>query len=874
MAQSTVEYSEKVVVGSTEEAPILVLHVDDEASFLKVTKQILEMQGAFRVETALSVGEAVEKMRKKTYDVIVCDYIMPRRDGLQFLKELRDSDKNMPFVIFTGKGREDVAIKALNLGADRYFSKIGSPETVYGELAHGLRQAVERRRAEGRIRESEEELRSMLDAAVDGIAYVDPSGKIITANKRLVEEILGYDLDETVGKNFIELGRIEPEELPRVLKAMAEVIATGRSMKSFEVTLIKKDGTRIPTEINTGVVKKEGKVVGITTVVRDITERKEAEKELMQAEEKHGTLLGTANVLVQSVNAEGRFIYVNKEWKKMLGYTDKDLQEITLMDVIRKDHRGFCMSVFKQVMKGSSVRNVEAVFVAKDGKEIVVRGNARPIFKDGVFVSTVGFFVDITERKKAEELYRSVVELSPSSIITVDSKGVITSCNPAAIRMLGYSRDEMIGRHFSKTGVIRVRTLPKLLKLFSSVLRGKVTKPLELTFQRKDGTPFLAEVRVGLLKEGGKTIGIQAISTDITERKRTEKMIRESQQKFEGLFRDNPEAAAYVGPDFRILDVNPRFTKFFGYSLDEIKGKRLSDVIVPNDKMEEGKTLDKKAQEGYVYHNSIRKRKDGSSVPVSISAAPITVEGQLIGYVGLYKDISQLKSMEKAVRETMIKLAEMNEKLRVVGRLTRHDVRNKLSAVNGNIYLAKRKLADGHEVQEYLREVESAVRQVEKIFDFAGNYEMLGVEELAYVDVEKILEEAVSLFSDLQGVDLINDCRGLTLVADSLLRQLFYNLIHNSLMHCEKISQIRVYYEEEGKDKLRLVYEDDGVGIPKDEKEEIFRESYGKGTGYGLYLIRKICEVYGWSIQETGKQGKGAQFTITIPMVKLSRNKK
>jgi signal transduction histidine kinase len=154
---------------------------------------------------------------------------------------------------------------------------------------------------------------------------------------------------------------------------------------------------------------------------------------------------------------------------------------------------------------------------------------------------------------------------------------------------------------------------------------------------------------------------------------------------------------------------------------------------------------------------------------------------------------------------------------------------------------------------------------VEGIFDFARIYEQLGAEELAYIDVEKSLEEAAMLFSDLPGVKVVNDCHGLTVLADSLLRQLFYNLIDNSLKHGEKVSQIRVYYETMGKDKLKLIYEDDGVGIPKAEKEKIFQEGYGRGTGYGLYLIKKICEVYGWTIRETGKPGKGAQFIINIP---------
>jgi signal transduction histidine kinase len=168
---------------------------------------------------------------------------------------------------------------------------------------------------------------------------------------------------------------------------------------------------------------------------------------------------------------------------------------------------------------------------------------------------------------------------------------------------------------------------------------------------------------------------------------------------------------------------------------------------------------------------------------------------------------------------------------------------------------------------DYLGEMETAVQQVVKIFDFARTYEMLGAERLAYVDVEKTIKEATSLFSDLKGVKVTSECHGLTVLADSLLRQLFYNLVDNSLKYGQKITCIRVYYEKTGEDKLKLVYEDDGVGISDSEKPNLFKEgcSSGGSTGYGLYLIKKMTEFYGWAIQETGAPHKGAQFTITIP---------
>jgi PAS domain S-box-containing protein len=354
-----------------------------------------------------------------------------------------------------------------------------------------------------------------------------------------------------------------------------------------------------------------------------------------------------------------------------------------------------------------------------------------------------------------------------------------------------------------------------------------------------------------------------ALDLGVTERKKAELAILESQQKFEGLFMANPEAAVHVGPDFCILNINPRFEVLFGYKLDEIKGRNINDVVVPKDKIDEARMLDRRAeQDKHVSQDTVRRRKDGSLIPVFVSAAPIIVDGRFLGYVAVYKDISELKNTEK-------KLEIMNEKLRVTGGLTRHDARNKLTTITGNVYLLKKLLANNGDVLDKLRAIENAVQQTIRIFDFAKAYEMLGVEELSYIDAAKTLDEAVSLLLGSINVEVSNECHGLVVLADPLLRQLFYNLIDNSLKHGQKTTRIRVHYEETGQDNLRLVYEDDGVGIPAAAKPKLFKEGYstGGGTGYGLYLVSKIVEVYGWTIQENGTPGKGAQFTISIPEV-------
>ena len=136
---------------------IRVLHVDDDASFLEITKLILQDMGNFEIDNALCVDEAFKKLElENKYDVVVSDYEMQQKNGLHFLKGLRDKNNDICFILFTGHGREDVAIKALNLGADGYHNKQGSTETVYGELAHSIKLLADRNRTRKALADKEE----------------------------------------------------------------------------------------------------------------------------------------------------------------------------------------------------------------------------------------------------------------------------------------------------------------------------------------------------------------------------------------------------------------------------------------------------------------------------------------------------------------------------------------------------------------------------------------------------------------------------------------------------------------------------------------------------------------------------------------------
>jgi PAS domain S-box-containing protein len=722
--------------------------------------------------------------------------------------------------------------------------------------------------AEETAKESEEKWHSLFEMAPDGMATTDMKGVITSVNSAFLR-LTGYKREDVVGKRFTKLQTIKPKDIPKYLKLMISALR-GRLPEPFEYSYVRKDGTIGWGEAHVGSLKKNSKTIGYPMIFREITERKNAEESLRTCAKRYEKLFESSGIGVVISGPDGKVSSANLAAARMLGYSGpKELVGLAFLEsCVDQNQRKMLL---KQLMGKGYVQGFKAFLKRKDDSQVCIEANIT-LYKDTKrnVLRTENVFTEISEREKAEEelreseeRFRSLFESIQDPVgIFVGREGRLIDYNAAFKKSSGYTDEELKGKVFLDFVHPDDRDMV-LEKYRTEYSEDEFPLVYEIRGLNKKGECIPLELSVSTYKKKGKVIGIEVIHRDLTERKKAEMSLGESQGRFEGLFQGNPEAAAYLGPDYRIQDVNPRFEKLFGYSLEEVNGKHINDVVVPDDRREEGENLDRDARKGYVYRNTVRRKKDGSLVQVSVSAAPIANESGVTGIVAMYKDISDLKNAEK-------RMDVMNEKLRVVGGLTRHDIRNKLAAVAGSAYLLRKRFASEPNAIECLESIEKAVRESERIFGFASAYEKLGVEQLVYVDAKKILEEAIALFPDLKGVRIVNDCDGLTLLADSLLRQLFYNLIDNSLKYGQKATQIRIHYEKTHDNELRLACEDDGIGISKDAKPKLFNEGFttGKGSGHGLYLIRKMMDVYGWTIDETGEPGKGARFTISIPETK------
>jgi PAS domain S-box-containing protein len=261
----------------------------------------------------------------------------------------------------------------------------------------------------------------------------------------------------------------------------------------------------------------------------------------------------------------------------------------------------------------------------------------------------------------SEEKFKGIFEVASDGLIYMDTSGRIVDVNEQAVRIFGGSKEDLLGKHFTRVGVVSSTNLPRITKAFASILLGRGA-PLEVQIRNKKGQMRFLECSYSVMKTDGKLAGILAIARDITERKKAERALLESQQKFERLFSGIPEAAVFVDARDHVQDINSRFSELFGYSSEEALGKALDDLIVPADKREEAEILTQKSMVGYVDHETVRKRKDGLSIPVLMSAAPVTLEGQYTGCVVLYRDIAERKKIEEQLRESEERLRGITER--------------------------------------------------------------------------------------------------------------------------------------------------------------------------------------------------------------------
>jgi len=428
---------------------------------------------------------------------------------------------------------------------------------------------TKRKDTEKQLKESEENLKTYLENAPDGVFLTDLSGVFLYGNKK-AEEILGYKKEEMLGKSFFSLSILPASYYEKAGSLLAQN-ATGKNTGPDEFELIKKDKSSTWVEINTApITQKDNKVV--IGFVRDITERKIAEEALKASEEKYSTLIEQSADGIIILN--DRIVeFANRRICEMSGYSQDEILGKHFPDLFTPEYRKFLDEEYRQQQDGNVVSgNYELAVLAKDGRKIAVETEIqRIIYKDRP--SSMIIIRDITERKQAQQLYQTLVDYAPVGVyIAQEDQFIFTNHN--FLDKSGYTEKEL--RELSPTALMHPEDKQVALEHRAQMLDGRRIEPYEYRIINKnDETKWRLE-KVALITYQGKE-AVMGITIDTTESKQAREMYQN--------IADSSPVGVYIIQERGFVFTNPAFQKITGYTADELKKIQPVMLVHPEDRM-------------------------------------------------------------------------------------------------------------------------------------------------------------------------------------------------------------------------------------------------------------------------------------------------
>jgi PAS domain S-box-containing protein len=347
---------------------ITILLVDDQPDLLEITRLFLEKEGDLLVDTAISAEEALEMLRKKKYDAVVSDYDMQGMDGIEFLNEFMKRAVDKPFIIFTGKSREDIVIRALNSGADFYLQKSGDPISQYAELRNMVYQAVMRKRVEDALIRSEINHRTIVECIDDSIYMVDKNCRYLFMNK-YHQQRLGITNGNYEGRDYREFHN--QEETERFAGVVKQSFDSGKSVQD-EYSSKGRWFIRRLSPVRNETLER---VFAVTVISAETTGRKQVEEALKVIDENYRIVVEATQDSIYTVDPAGRYQFMNTHHKKRLGITGNDYMMRQYGDFHTPDENKIFASFVRQVVETKSPH--EDTYI-RDGRTFLRR--MYPIF--------------------------------------------------------------------------------------------------------------------------------------------------------------------------------------------------------------------------------------------------------------------------------------------------------------------------------------------------------------------------------------------------------------------------------------------------------------------------------------------------------------
>lgn len=440
-------------------------------------------------------------------------------------------------------------------------------------------------------------------------------------------------------------------------------------------------------------------------------------------------------------------------------------------------------------------------------------------------------------------------------VYVLDREYRFTLVNDRFCGLAGRSRDALLKK--TPAEVFNTEDSPIHHEMSREVFRTQTTMEAETEETLADGKPHTLFTTSSPYTDAAGHEFIVGIVQDITERKKMQVALAESEAWYRTLFEHTGAATIIIEEDGTIGQANSEFSGLTGWSREEIEGKmKWKDISHPDDleivrKYHHGRRTDPASVPS---HYTIRIRTRSGSLR-TLHAVVALIPGTKKS-IASYVDISELKRTEEA-------LTLVNRKLNLLSSITRHDIINQLMILKGYLALLGKKAANP-ELIKYIEHSCTATANIEDQINFTRDYQDMGVKAPVWQNMRSTIIGAKGALPT-GNISITVDEADVEIFADPLFEKVFYNLIDNSLKYGGAgMHAIRVSWQE-NEAGLAITYEDDGEGISGEDRPHLFERGYGRHTGFGLFLSREILSITGITITETSEPGKGARFEILVP---------
>jgi PAS domain S-box-containing protein len=817
--------------------------------------------------------------QKETIGKKVYDYIQPEHyDTMK---------KDLEKVFLTGHSASHEISRMKRKGELSWYQAELGPIKQDGNIVAASiisRDITEHRRTEEALKKSEENYRILVENQTDMVVKFDPEGTLLFASPSYCKTF-GKSQEELTGSKFMPLIHEEDrEKVTETLKKVYKPPYTGY----VEERALTIDGWRWQAWLNTAILNNEKKVEAIVGVGRDITEHKQAERILRESEERYRALFqGAAEGIIVADTETKMFKYVNPAICTMLGYTEDELKKMGVRNIHPTEDLEYIISEFEAQARGEKTLTSNIPCLRKDGTIIYADIKTTNLPIDGRECN-VGFFTDTTERKKAKEEIEKFKEMADHATFGCamsDLKGNLTYLNDSFAAMHGYTPAELVGKNLkifhTDAQMKYVRPLIKRLRE-----KGEGLENEEVWHVHRDGTEFPTMMNNWVLKDSnGNPYQMCATAYNVTEQRRLEQTLRESEEKYRTVVESAGESIAMFDNKGKFLFVNEKGANQLGRKPRDFIGKTMQDFFPKKFADRQTGATRKVISTGQEIREISLTELRGRPRWFNTTIVPLrNSEGNITAALVMARDIHEQKKAEEALneyREKMVR-AEHLAQLGTLSSIVAHQFAQPLTTTQLSMDNAMAKLQKGASKAAVTKKLQDGLTAISRLTSILRTFQMhAGIsfeKNPSQVNLKAVAERIFMLLKENARRAKVNlyvkDLDKLPTIYsyEKDLEHMFFALVENAIQAASGKKISRLVISGVMKDKqIELRFRDTCGGITKKNIDKIFEPFFttkplSERTGLGLYTVELLVSRTGGKIRVESKRGKGSTFVVSLPV--------